>query len=159
MWFCEAEFYLKRQWKTHVQSIHENNKNYICDTCDKRFTMKSQLDIHQKTVHENLKAFKCDSCEKTFGQIGHLKRHFRVAHEKLRPHSCEHCGKSFGAKWNLNFHVKTVHINWYHFIRAFGECLICSNNLKSLKGQITLCHCRVDGCKYSMGNVNLDNIY
>lgn len=41
------------------------------------------------------------------------------------------------------------------------ECnlkLICLNNSKSLKGLITLCHC-LDGCKYSMGNVNLDNIY
>ena len=93
----------------HVQTDHEGNKYFKCDSCDKLFTEAATLRKHIKTVHEGLKDFKCDSCARSFACSTHLRRHIEKIHEKIFP--CDYCddGKQFMSKQDLHDHIDEFH--------------------------------------------------
>ena len=76
--------------------------------CKKSFYQKGHLNVHIPTIHEDNKDYKCDSCGKSFSEAGHLKKHIHTVHEGQKDHSCESCGKSFSQAIYLK-HIHTVH--------------------------------------------------
>ena len=65
----------------HINSVHEDQKNYKCDLCDKAFTQIWNLKTHINSVHEGLKNHKCDLCDKNFSEAGNLKKHIKSVHK------------------------------------------------------------------------------
>ena len=92
--------------KTHIKTIHAEQKNYKCDSCGKSFTQLINLKEHIKTIHEGQRNYKCDSCGKCFTQLGSLKRHIRMVHEGQKNHECEFCEKPFPTSGSLKLHIK-----------------------------------------------------
>jgi len=45
---CGKEFANKSILKTHSDTVHEKNKDFICNICEKEFTVKDNLLKHQK---------------------------------------------------------------------------------------------------------------
>ena len=59
-----------------VDETESATKNRTCHLCDKEFSQVEYLKTHINTVHNGQKDYKCDSCGKSFSQSGNLKNHF-----------------------------------------------------------------------------------
>lgn len=69
--------------RAHIQSVHENIRQYGCNVCTKAFAKKSGLDRHIITVHDKMKHWSCDVCDKRFGEKTLLTRHLKI-HAKAK---------------------------------------------------------------------------
>ena len=67
--------------KTHINAVHNDQKDHKCDSCRKLFTNAGNLKNHINTVHNGQKDHKCDSCGKAFSQAGNLKKHINSVHD------------------------------------------------------------------------------
>ena len=56
-------FTQKENLNRHVQTIHEDKKQFKCSMCDKTFKRKDKLVSHDKEVHEKEKV-PCTKCSK-----------------------------------------------------------------------------------------------
>ena len=45
---CGKMFESKRDFRRHIESVHEGKKENICDFCGKDFFMKSKLEMHKR---------------------------------------------------------------------------------------------------------------
>ena len=68
----------------HIMTLHEEQRNYKCDSCGKSFTSAHWLKNHVNILHEGQRNYKCDSCEKSFTQSGSLNNHIKTLHEEQR---------------------------------------------------------------------------
>ena len=64
---------------------------------------------HINSVHNSQKDYKCDSCGKAFSLAGDLKRHINAVHNGQKDHKCDSCGKEFSSAQNLKKHINSVH--------------------------------------------------
>ena len=88
-------------------AIHEEQRNYKCDSCGKSLTQSQNLKRHIKIIHEWKRNYICDSCEKSFTVLGLI--HINIVHVGQKDHKCEFCEKSFGTASNLKAHIKRIH--------------------------------------------------
>ncbi len=51
-----------------------------CDSCGKAFSPAGNLKTHINTVHNGQKEHECVSCGMSFSQAGNLKIHINVVH-------------------------------------------------------------------------------
>ena len=70
---CQKEISSKSNLRTHIKSVHEQSRDYICNYCDKTFKTSSSLQAHTERFHEE-KRFKCDESLKMFGSKLDLKK-------------------------------------------------------------------------------------
>ena len=56
------------------------HKTLKCDHCEKMFVKKHHLRTHIESVHENNRAWKCYLCVKSFNRIEHLHYHVTHVH-------------------------------------------------------------------------------
>ena len=105
---CGKSMY-SRSLKKHIQFVHEQQRNFKCDSCEKSFAQSGGLKKHIKTTHEGHKDFICDSCGKSFTLPQSLKKHIHIVHEGRKDHCCESCGKAFSIKDLLKMHIQTIH--------------------------------------------------
>ena len=91
--------------------MHDNQRDYKCDSCGKSFNFAHTLKQHVKIVHEGLERqrFKCDLCSKSFHTEQYLRDHKAVSHEGRRDYKCEFCGKSYTSARVVANHIKTIH--------------------------------------------------
>ena len=61
--------HLKRQ----IESVHEGNKPFKCNTCNVNFAGKQNLNVHIASLHEWKKDFKCKICDVNFAKEQNLK--------------------------------------------------------------------------------------
>ncbi|XP_073831211.1 uncharacterized protein isoform X1 [Musca autumnalis] len=121
--------------RNHIQSVHNNIYQHICDICGKKFKSKpafqKHYDEHQGivepaaqcsicgawlknsfslkvhlTIHEDTE-FPCDICGKLFQTKKNLSRHKRYWHRLERNLKCSYCEKIFREKRNLDEHMAT----------------------------------------------------
>ena len=64
-------------------------------------------------VHEECKDYKCESCGESFSDNSNLITHRKTVHKKQRKQNCEICGKSlfrisYLANQHLNCHLEAV---------------------------------------------------
>ena len=84
-----------RKHETDFHSVHEDNKDFKCESCEKSFSQKGYLKNHIKRVHEGRKDYKCEFCGKSFSERQKLEIHISMVHEGHKDYKCESCGKSF----------------------------------------------------------------
>ncbi len=63
--------------KRHYLTVHETNKQFLCELCPESFGLLSLLTSHVKIVHENPKLLQCSTCSEIFTQTSSLGRHIR----------------------------------------------------------------------------------
>ena len=75
--YCNKKFAHKSNLVSHVKSVHEKLKNYICKYCGNSFGHSSSLKQHIRTLHEGV-IYKCDICDKTFNRTSSLNNHSKI---------------------------------------------------------------------------------
>jgi KRAB domain-containing zinc finger protein len=50
--------------RSHVEVVHQGQRNYTCTYCQKRFTSKSNLQIHEGSQHTGVLPYHCSFCDK-----------------------------------------------------------------------------------------------
>ena len=89
---CNAELATIYHLIRHIETVHEDQKNYHCYECEKSFGYQKTFQKHMRRVHksnsnvnqsneERDKIYPCTKCEKTFAGKWLLKRHLNVIHE------------------------------------------------------------------------------
>ena len=89
---------------------HNGKKDYKCD-CGKAFSQTGHLKSHINAVHNSQKDHNCDSCGKSFSLAWNLKTHINTIHNVhgKRDHKCDLCGKNFSTASNLKKHIRNGH--------------------------------------------------
>lgn len=93
---CFVDSYVLRR---HVEAVHLNIRNYLCEFCVARFKTLSSLKVHILCYHvkkEDVKEFKCKLCGKSFQRKINLNKHEKL-HTNIKNFPCtfEGCDKSF----------------------------------------------------------------
>ncbi|XP_026722861.1 zinc finger protein 208-like [Athene cunicularia] len=99
---CGKSFQLRFYLMKHLLTVHNGEKDYLCEDCGKVFTRVCKLKEHQR-IHTGEKPFKCQECGKSFRERGTLQRHQRT-HTKEKPFPCTTCGKRFSFPSDLTRH-------------------------------------------------------
>ena len=84
-----------------------------CNKCGKIFRQKRNLARHIQTVHQNLKQFSCPQCDAEFGAKQTMERHIVACAKKKfkkQDFSCPECKLIFGAKQTLERHIGNVEL-------------------------------------------------
>ena len=141
-----AKLLHRRSLSDHHQQVHENKKNFFCDTCGKGFFRKHQILTHvyshvAKDLRE--KHFQCDLCDKSF----HIYKSLRL-HEKFTHHSGEYlykceCGKAYNNPGSLRQHKRIKHDKKRRYESSQHHCEQCEKSYAStasLKEHIKVYH-------------------
>ena len=78
--YCDFKSYPKNL-KRHIQVIHLEQRNKVCEDCGKKFSDLGKLYKHNVAVHMKLKRFNCDSCEFVCGTVANLNAHRSKIHQ------------------------------------------------------------------------------
>ena len=66
----------------------------------KSFSQSDDSKMHINSVHNGQKDHICEPCGKVFSYAGKLKRHINAVHKGQKDHICDSCGKSFSQSEN-----------------------------------------------------------
>ncbi|CAB0029544.1 unnamed protein product [Trichogramma brassicae] len=75
----------------HHKTVHEGQKDYLCDVCPKAFKSKQSLTLHLRSSHQGKKDYLCDVCPKAFTSKQNLTFHVRLIHEGRKDHLITSC--------------------------------------------------------------------
>ena len=104
----KSHFLIQGTW-THIDSVHNCQKDHKCNSCGKSFSQAENLKKHINSVHNGQKDNKCETCGKAFSDAGKSKRHINAVHKGQKDHKCDSCGKSFTEAGSLKKHINSVH--------------------------------------------------
>lgn len=104
---CDHRFTSSFRLKDHVNS-HNGIRAYSCTLCETRFFNYSAVKRHMDTVHSDEKKYVCNVCSKAFKIQNNLKTHM-FAHTGIYEHTCEHCGTGFRRKNKMMQHIQEAH--------------------------------------------------
>ncbi|XP_068145727.1 zinc finger protein 93 [Drosophila tropicalis] len=134
----------RRNYDTHENVVHSNNKRYTCEICKKGFYHNSEMKAHQR-LHTQL--FSCKHCSFTTRKKTSLSVHVMGQHLKRFAFDCKLCMKRFGRRQGLTAHMQRVHSTKHicqEYItdgcnRSFPSTLALSQHVKKVhKGTIFL---------------------
>ena len=105
---CDKYFSGSDSLQTHIKNNHKDIVE--CDFCDKIFD-ESKLKMHINSIHEEQKDFKCNFCNQNFWYFPQLKTHVFDHHHAagLKKWKCDFCEKIFRQKWVQTKHTNVVH--------------------------------------------------
>lgn len=91
---------------THLEKSARKIFNY--HICPETFVAKPNLQNHIETCHEDQKNYRCPVCDRKFGLPSNLKRHVKARHavNKDKIHACAQCEYKSHVKANLAEHVR-----------------------------------------------------
>ena len=102
--------------KRHIESVHNEEKQYECKKCDNIFAEKVELDKHVKKDHilnilGKTKQFNCEDCSFQGLNRIELKNHIRANGHKPNQiiEVCFTCEKEFDSYWSLMNHRRAEH--------------------------------------------------
>lgn len=130
-----AKLLKRRSLTDHHQQVHENKKNFFCDTCGKGFFRKHQILTHvyshvSKDLRE--KHFQCDLCNKSFHIYKSLRLHVKFTHHSGEySYKCE-CGKAYNNPGSLRQHKRIKHDNKKRFQSSQQHCEQCEKSYASI---------------------------
>ena len=104
---CYKIFSSEKTMKNHIQIVHENKGDYLCDECGRIFGSQIALEYHLSNHHENGQ-WMCKLCLKSFNLKHSHNVHVKNVHG-MKTFECKICSKSFKRLSNLVRHKKYVH--------------------------------------------------
>ena len=119
--------------KKHILIVHEDHKDYKCETCGYRTTGASDLKRHIYNVHEGQRDYQCQICQKWFTRPKILKSHIKNIHEARKDFKCDVCGKLFCKAGYLKLHSAACN-------GKKDYCILCENTFPNLKYHISFVH-------------------
>ena len=125
---CDKSFKTMCHMSLHFRRVHNQEKNFTCDTCQKTFFAMNDYRQHKNT-HESKKLYNCNFCGKGFSQPIALNIH-KSTHLGKGNHKCDLCDKSFHSKSRLNSHKLSVHNKTSYKCEKCNKILKSMNNLK-----------------------------
>lgn len=95
--------------QTHIERVHKEQKEVVCEVCNKTFKNVFSYQSHKKRAHEakNLK-HQCEECDRKCYNKSELKLHQDSVHRGVT-HSCQLCSKTFAFKEGLQKHLLLAH--------------------------------------------------
>ncbi|OXA47634.1 Zinc finger protein 26 [Folsomia candida] len=90
---CPLTFVLRYNLQSHVQAVHENQRNHHCTFCDKRFSTSGSMRRHVERRH-SAKIHTCHKCEFRSRSKRSLAQHARC-HNPPNRRECYFCQKQF----------------------------------------------------------------
>lgn len=78
----------------HIQTVHEHQRNFRCDTCGEFFARQAHLETHIRRHHENVE-FRCNICQELFANVQNRNRHVQTVHDGQKKFKCISCDKNF----------------------------------------------------------------
>ncbi|OXA38239.1 hypothetical protein Fcan01_26973 [Folsomia candida] len=154
---CTTKFVSAKSLKSHVATVHSDDKPFACDTCSYRSKAKGTLKMHKHLVHTNVRDFVCDKCgeDKRFKTSQALKLHIKHRHTKReRNLRCDQCDASFQEGSRLKAHTIRVHSK----IVSTHPCELCGKAFKSIRykndhllnhlGELKKFPCSHPGCQH-----------
>jgi DNA-directed RNA polymerase subunit RPC12/RpoP len=131
---CEYEAKRVEHITRHVETVHSDERKYLCQTCGIGFKRRDALKLHnvvhtsygdelepdlnQNAEHKNTaliehsfsqgsqKNFKCNPCSKGFSTLALLQKHSHAHHSNPDAYVCEVCSKTFNTLFNLKRHSR-----------------------------------------------------
>uniref|UniRef100_W8CBW6 Zinc finger protein 600 n=1 Tax=Ceratitis capitata TaxID=7213 RepID=W8CBW6_CERCA len=107
---------------THIQMVHNEERNYVCDICEDSYKTKNQLKRH-KMLHDKDSGLPCTVCDKKFTERADLNVHMRL-HTGELPYACHICDRRFRIKVRLTYHLQ-------HHANIKKKCKICDKEFKN----------------------------
>lgn len=109
---CDKMFKNTSTLKQHVR-IHEDQRQYRCDTCGVGFNRRDGLRLHMK-VHEKsgsrgLKECSCQICGEKFPNHSTLVIHRNRVHKDGKQYTCQICNRSMISSRSLEWHMAHIH--------------------------------------------------
>lgn len=109
---CDKKFKNSSTLKQHVR-IHEDQRQYKCDTCgvgfNRRDGLKLHLRVHQKTDSRGLKECSCQVCGEKFPNHSTLVIHRNRTHKDGKVYTCFICNRSMVSPRSLEWHLSHIH--------------------------------------------------
>ena len=116
---CGKTYQNNGKLKRHVDSVHENIRNFACSECEWMFGSNEELQRHLWSKHDIsssdiYKYHQCDFCESKFKTLGELYKHLWLRHDisssdAFKYHQCDFCESKFKTNHKLNVHMWSVH--------------------------------------------------
>ena len=114
------------------QTVHEEEKQYLCASCAETFVEENSLNessklfplgrvnpykcnlcinsaTHVKNVQERKKEHNCGECNAKFLVESDLKEHVLVVHDRKNEFKCSVCGSCFREENELRIHIHQIH--------------------------------------------------
>jgi stress-induced morphogen len=85
---CNKAFKTMNCLRNHKRLHVPDRTYYNCDQCDKKYTQKIQLKKHIEIVHMQKRDYVCNTCGASFGTNSVLKMHL-LSHQDFRAEKCE----------------------------------------------------------------------
>ena len=107
---CDKMFKAGRNFESHINITHSEEKKYQCELCPKRFKYNRSFNEH-KNFHKGIFNFNCPECDKRYISKPALDEHMKSIHTDQQPDkrfSCDQCFKSFKHECQLKIHY-TLH--------------------------------------------------
>jgi len=104
---CGMNFHALSKYEIHMNR-HAGVKNFQCTTCDKFYSSKKVMEQHVDVVHLEKKDFVCNVCGSSFGRNSTLRVHI-LCHSKDLPFRCGFCNAGYKEKRNLIKHTLKSH--------------------------------------------------
>lgn len=109
---CDKMFKNSSTLKQHVR-IHEDQRQYRCDTCgvgfNRRDGLRLHMKVHEKTGSRGLKECSCQVCGEKFPNHSTLVIHRNRVHKDGRQYTCHICNRSMISTRSLEWHMSHIH--------------------------------------------------
>jgi len=129
--FCPYHARRVEHIRRHYQTVHSEDRNFLCQICGIGFKRKDALTQHSNSHtcypddQQTSIKFKCDRCEKICRSKFALTEHIQI-HENQKTFSCEYCKKKFNTANILLKHTKSI-----HSAPGAYSCEICSKRFNT----------------------------
>ncbi|XP_017885673.1 uncharacterized protein LOC108628345 [Ceratina calcarata] len=109
---CDKMFKNSSTLKQHVR-IHEDQRQYRCDTCgvgfNRRDGLRLHMRVHEKSDSRGLKECSCQVCGEKFPNQSTLVIHRNRVHKDGRQYTCHICNRSMISTRSLEWHMSHIH--------------------------------------------------
>lgn len=100
---CDKALTAERSLKSHVRTMHTNERPNKCKECDETFHSRQKYFYHKQTCHEDPR-YDCPDCGRHFPALWMMKRH-NLLHTSHSDYVCPECGRRFREAVYLRYHL------------------------------------------------------